>query len=89
MWGDAPIDVSEVNETFAKYVQGEIPYLPWCEVPLQAETGTITDFLVRINRAGYLTINSQVGGVIGGGGIGVDGSDSGGVSFVSILYMVV
>ena len=47
-------------DVFAKYVKGEIPFLPWCEVPLQAETTTISSDLVAINKAGFLTINSQV-----------------------------
>lgn len=45
---------------FAKYIMGQVPLLPWCEVPLQSETSTISTDLVAINRAGYLTINSQV-----------------------------
>lgn len=49
-------------EAFAKYVRGEVPFLPWCEVPLQAETSTISQDLVAINKAGFLTINSQVRG---------------------------
>lgn len=52
-------------DAFAKYVKGEVPILPWCEVPLQAETSTISQDLVAINRAGFLTINSQVRGVVG------------------------
>lgn len=59
MWGEAPLKEEEVFEAFAKYVRGEIPILPWCEVPLQAETGTISTDLVNINNAGFLTINSQ------------------------------
>jgi methylenetetrahydrofolate reductase (NADPH) len=49
-----------VFEVFAKYIMGQVPLLPWCEVPLQSETSTISTDLVAINRAGYLTINSQV-----------------------------
>eukprot|EP00624_Nannochloropsis_granulata_P001152 evm.model.NODE_1531_length_19035_cov_17.377516.4 len=59
MWGEAPLEEGEVFEAFVKYVRGEIPLLPWCEVPLQAETGTICTDLVNINKAGFLTINSQ------------------------------
>lgn len=53
--------MSEVFEVFAKYIRGEVPLLPWCEVPLMAETSTISTDLVAINKAGFLTINSQVG----------------------------
>jgi hypothetical protein len=37
-----------------------IPRLPWCETALHAETSTISSQLVRLNRKGFLTINSQV-----------------------------
>ena len=35
------------------------PRLPWCDIALLPETGTISDALVRLNRNGFLTINSQ------------------------------
>ncbi|CAM9420135.1 unnamed protein product [Phaeothamnion confervicola] len=62
MWGEAPIsveDVSPVHETFVRYIEGRIPKLPWCEVALQAESGAIRTALADVNRAGFLTINSQ------------------------------
>lgn len=33
--------------------------LPWCEVPLHAETTPLSLKLSRLNREGFLTINSQ------------------------------
>jgi methylenetetrahydrofolate reductase (NADPH) len=39
--------------------QGRVGSLPWIEGPLQAESGPITDALKRLNRHGFLTINSQ------------------------------
>lgn len=33
--------------------------LPWCDTALHPETNALTDRLVRIIRAGFLTINSQ------------------------------
>lgn len=36
-----------------------MPVLPWCESSLQSETTTISTDLARINRLGFLTINSQ------------------------------
>jgi methylenetetrahydrofolate reductase (NADPH) len=59
MWGDAPLSPREVSEIFAKYVEGLIPVLPWCEVAPQDETTTISTRLARINRHGFMTINSQ------------------------------
>ncbi|CAM9104760.1 unnamed protein product [Heterosigma akashiwo] len=59
MWGEAPQGPAEVYEVFARYVEGRVPYLPWCETPLQAETQTIQPMLAALNRHGFLTINSQ------------------------------
>ena len=59
MWGEAPVTTREIHEVFANYVSGQIPVLPWCETPLQEETGTIQDTLYNLNQAGLLTINSQ------------------------------
>lgn len=59
LWGEAPIVPADVYEIFALYIEGRIPIIPWCESPLQAETQPITSPLSRINRAGFLTINSQ------------------------------
>ncbi|CAM9308538.1 unnamed protein product [Ectocarpus sp. 12 AP-2014] len=59
MWGEAPIVPGEIFETFASYIEGKIPKLPWCEVSLQQESSTIGKELAVINRKGFLTINSQ------------------------------
>ena len=42
-----------------RYLLGQIPCLPWCEEELNKETVTIRDPLIKINRLGFLTINSQ------------------------------
>jgi len=59
MWGEAPVTPHDVYEVFALYIEGKIPITPWCDFSLQAETGPITTKLAAINRAGFLTINSQ------------------------------
>jgi methylenetetrahydrofolate reductase (NADPH) len=59
MWGEAPIEYSDIYEIFARYVEGKIPVLPWCESSLQSETLSISSPLADINRKGFLTINSQ------------------------------
>lgn len=59
MWGEAPLTPDELGDVFAKYIEGKIPILPWCESPLQTETGTISHFLLDLNRKGFFTINSQ------------------------------
>ena len=78
MWGDSPIILTDIYEIFAKYVEGKIPVLPWCESALQLETNLISQELADINRYGFLTINSQpaVNGeksdhpIVGWGGVG-------------------
>lgn len=59
MWGEAPITHSDIYEVFAQYVEGKIPILPWCESALAQETVPLTRKLAAINRAGFLSINSQ------------------------------
>eukprot|EP01114_Cavostelium_apophysatum_P016958 TRINITY_DN492_c0_g1_i1.p1 TRINITY_DN492_c0_g1~~TRINITY_DN492_c0_g1_i1.p1 ORF type:complete len:583 (-),score=137.66 TRINITY_DN492_c0_g1_i1:23-1771(-) len=58
-WGEDVKSPRQVFDIFARYCAGEIGSLPWCETPLALETETIKEKLVKMNRAGYLTINSQ------------------------------
>ena len=60
MWGDALLTVHEVYSVFAMYVEGRVPKLPWCDTALLLETGAIKQQLSDMNRAGFMTINSQV-----------------------------
>jgi methylenetetrahydrofolate reductase (NADPH) len=55
----SPTTEVDVSNVFVKFCQGEINWLPWCEMPIQIETGRIVEQIVKINRNGYLTINSQ------------------------------
>ena len=59
MWGEAPICCDDVHEIFAKYIEGKIPILPWCESALQPETSTVSCQIAELNRRGFLSINSQ------------------------------
>jgi len=59
MLGQNPKVPQDVYEVFAAYVEGKVPYLPWCETPLQPESFTIQKQLAALNRAGFLTVNSQ------------------------------
>jgi len=59
LWGEAPVVPDDIHEVFALYVEAKIPLLPWCETELLLETAQISSELAAINRAGYLTINSQ------------------------------
>ena len=58
LWGN-PSTESEVASVFVQFCQGKINWLPWCEMPVQIETGRIVSQLVTLNKSGYLTINSQ------------------------------
>ena len=58
-WNEAPLEASDINEVFAQYVEGKVGRLPWCTEPLQLETLEIIERLGKLNRNGFLTINSQ------------------------------
>jgi methylenetetrahydrofolate reductase (NADPH) len=70
MLGDAPASYDDIYQVFSDYVEGKLPLLPWCESSLQPESFTIQKELAQLNRAGFLTINSQPAVN------GVDSSDS-------------
>ena len=57
-WG-TPTKDDDINDVFVKYCSGEIERLPWCDTPLSPETDAIKNELIKINKAGFLTINSQ------------------------------
>jgi methylenetetrahydrofolate reductase (NADPH) len=59
MLGSCPVVESDVHEVFARYVEGTVPHIPWCETPLQPESFLIQPQLARLNRCGFLTVNSQ------------------------------
>jgi len=59
LWGEALVTVEDLGDVFAHYVLGEIPRLPWCTTQLARETSVIQEQLARLNRSGFLTINSQ------------------------------
>lgn len=59
MWGEVLRSRQDVYAVFQRYIEGRIPILPWCEEPLQVETSSIFQQLSRLNRAGFLSINSQ------------------------------
>jgi len=59
MLGCKPTEVQHIYDIFARYVEGELPHLPWCETVLQPESLTIQRQLASLNRHGFLTVNSQ------------------------------
>lgn len=58
-WGAELKVETDIYDVFVKFVKGEITTMPWNEVPLREESHTISTDLLRINRAGFLSINSQ------------------------------
>mmetsp|Transcript_1827 Transcript_1827/g.4212 ORF Transcript_1827/g.4212 Transcript_1827/m.4212 type:complete len:622 (+) Transcript_1827:238-2103(+) len=59
MWGTELKDETDVFEKFALYIGGKIPRLPWCEFSILMETVPLKERLIRLNKSGFLTINSQ------------------------------
>jgi methylenetetrahydrofolate reductase (NADPH) len=59
-WG-VPNSVEAVSDIFVKFVTGDksVPLLPWNEAPMAEESVPIRNKLATLNRAGFLTINSQ------------------------------
>lgn len=58
-WGREPTEMSDVVDVFVRYCQGEIGATPFSYRPLALESDRIREQLVRLNRVGLLTINSQ------------------------------
>jgi methylenetetrahydrofolate reductase (NADPH) len=54
-----PESPEDVSNLFARYVQGDLPAIPWSEDPLAAETVTIQKHLIGLNQSGRWTVGSQ------------------------------
>jgi methylenetetrahydrofolate reductase (NADPH) len=61
LWGEpeALASGSSVCDVFARYLEGAVARLPWCDQALLPETAAIRSRLIALNRAGFCTINSQ------------------------------
>ncbi|XP_050009151.1 methylenetetrahydrofolate reductase (NADPH) isoform X2 [Alexandromys fortis] len=66
MWGEELTSEKSVFDVFEHYLSGEpnqhgyiVTCLPWNDDPLAAETSLMKEELLRVNRLGILTINSQ------------------------------
>jgi len=59
IWGENPTKPVDIFGIFTKFLEGKINRLPWCETSPSAETAVVLDSLLRLNSAGFLTINSQ------------------------------
>jgi methylenetetrahydrofolate reductase (NADPH) len=58
LWGE-PKSFSDVAELFAQFCEKQLLALPWSDQPASSETAAIASDLAKINRLGFLTINSQ------------------------------
>ncbi|SVB65852.1 uncharacterized protein METZ01_LOCUS218706 [marine metagenome] len=58
LWGE-PKSVNDVTKVFVSFCEGKINSLPWCDSPLEIESKKISKELVKLNKSGFYTINSQ------------------------------
>jgi methylenetetrahydrofolate reductase (NADPH) len=58
-WGAELKGPNDVTQVFINFLNKEIPDLPWIDSGLSAETDSIKEDLVEINKNGFWTINSQ------------------------------
>jgi methylenetetrahydrofolate reductase (NADPH) len=59
IWGETLNDLEDVKATFEGFIKGDIKRLPWCEEPLALESDELKENLIKLNKKGFLTINSQ------------------------------
>ena len=59
LWGEHVTTEADVWKLFTRYVQGDLPRLPWSDSPLAPESEAIRAQLLKLNGHGFLTINSQ------------------------------
>jgi len=59
IWGATPTKPKDVFDVFERYIDAEVPRLPWCETAIALETIPIKRSLKKMNSHGFLTINSQ------------------------------
>ncbi|KAI9510496.1 methylenetetrahydrofolate reductase-domain-containing protein [Russula earlei] len=58
LW-DHPSTFEDVTTLFQRFCLNQLSALPWSDQPVLSETSIIAGQLARINRLGFLTINSQ------------------------------
>jgi len=59
IWNSSPKKESDIFAVFEAYLEGRVARLPWCETPVHLETIPLREALKKLNRRGFLTINSQ------------------------------
>ncbi|KAJ2934855.1 hypothetical protein H1R20_g2276, partial [Candolleomyces eurysporus] len=58
LWGE-PTTLSDITALFANFCAGGLAALPWSDSVPSKETSVIASQLARMNKLGFLTINSQ------------------------------
>ncbi|KXJ93080.1 methylenetetrahydrofolate reductase-domain-containing protein, partial [Microdochium bolleyi] len=58
LWGH-PKSIEDINKLFVRHLQGSLKAIPWSEEDFNAETGTITELLIKLNSKGWWTVASQ------------------------------
>ena len=59
-WKDVS-SLSELNATVIRFLRGELSTSPWAGAPVDPETVTILEPLIRVNKLGYITSSGQPG----------------------------
>ncbi|KAF2094445.1 methylenetetrahydrofolate reduct [Rhizodiscina lignyota] len=54
-----PKSRDDISDIFKRYIMGELDAIPWSEEGLNAETGTITQELRKLNAKGWWSVASQ------------------------------
>lgn len=58
LWG-TPQSLKEFCVLIVNYLQGKLKAVPWSDGPVGDDTFIIRDELIKLNQAGFVTINSQ------------------------------
>ncbi|KAG6331406.1 hypothetical protein ID866_7684 [Astraeus odoratus] len=58
LWGE-PKTFADITTLFSKFCEKKLSSLPWSDQPASRETSAIASELSKMNKMGFLTINSQ------------------------------
>lgn len=58
LWGE-PKTFSDISALFTQFCKKKLSALPWSDQPVSGETSVIAPELAKMNKLGFLTINSQ------------------------------
>lgn len=58
---DSVHSVADLNKNVIRFLKGTLPHSPWHRAPINFETIPIRDALIRLNKMGFTTVESQPG----------------------------